>query len=431
MPDYIRVYTRQEKNTYLPGDINPADFDFNLILTREQKLVLYKRNEIMQLMCEWPVIEALRQRVTFEEDQDVEYMKFGKVPFTFTATPETFDEITGEIKQEQQAYSKYLEWTGFWLKMREGMSWSQLFGISAAFLWDENKGVADHVWERSDKTLEQEPIILDGGLYYGPNEDGIYSDFDFYYPATAGNGFIVKDVDEKGNATLYEVTLMTEGMKRQKKFYMSAERVVEFPAPRREITYGGNSMTIGLELYALAGEHMTQDLTRRSALLAGGIATFSGIDSNEEAVATDNALGDDITSLDRLFLQTGVGFDYIAPDLKISGEFYSLFDILTRVEARFLRFSQKLMDGESQGVQGSAKFDLLSSYTRIYGIQQHYNRPIEEMFYRLGKTNTAFTWNPIIPEMLDDSAFATTGDETFFSLRGDSKEQDTKESEKE
>jgi hypothetical protein len=429
MTSVLRVYTRHETNKNLPGDIDPTDFNFNLILTREQKLRLYERNDIMQLMVEWPVIEAYRQRITFEEDEDVEYLKFGKVPFTFTATEESVDETTGEIKPEQQAYNKYLEWTGFWTKCREGTTWSQLFGECAAFFWDDKKGEKGKIWERTDKALEElEPITLGEGLFYGPNEEGVYDDFDFFYPRTDGTGYRILDIDEKGKPTLYEVKIFTEGMKTERTFYMDAERVVLFPAPRRRIKHGGSSMTEGVELYALAGEQLAKSLIRRAKLLAGGIATFSGVESEEEASTLDTELGEDITSLDRLFLQTGIEFAYVTPDLKLSSEYFSLFDIMTRVYARYLRFSQKLMDGESQGVQGSAKFDLLSSYTRIYGIQQHYNRPIEEMFFRLGKKNTAFTWNEIIPEMMDDTAF----EEPFIqNNKGDGIEQDTAQGEDE
>ena len=432
MTTHLRVYTRREANKYLPGDINPSDFDFNLILTREQKLKLFERNEIMQLMCEWAVKEALRQRITFEEDEEVEYLKFGKVPYTFSATPpttETVEDETYSLDDEIQAYGKYLEWIGFWIKVQEGMTWSQLFGDAAAFLWNDDEGVEHHKWERATDDDARGPLTLGEGKFYPASEEGTdYSDFDFYYPITDGNGYRVIDTDGMGLPALYEVTLFTEGMIKQKKFYMPAERVVAFPAPRRKIQFGGSSQTTGVELYALAGELLVKDLTRRAALLAGGIATFRGIESQEEANTMDAELGADITSLDRLFLQTGVDFEFTTPDLKLSSEFYSLFDILTRIEARFLRFSQKLMDGESQGVQGSAKFDMLSSYTRIYGLQQHYNQPIEEIFFHLGKTNTSFTWNEIIPEMMDNPVM-TTGDETFFGMGGTS-DQGTTESEK-
>lgn len=395
-------------HTYLPGEIDPAEFDFNWEPTREQLLVLYQKSEILQLQCYWSVEEAVRKEMKFEQDQQMTVDRHGK-PYTFgaTAAETEIDEfgMQKEKKPEEQALIKFLRWMGFFTKLKEGLSWSRLFGNAIAVMWDDKPGIPNHVWVTNRADVKKQTQLADG-LYYAPNPDSqAYVDFDCYYEITFGNGYEIADVDDKGNPTLYKIHILTQGMEKKKVSYVHADRVVQLNAPRKSIVYGGSSAVRGLDTYALASQLMIQANTARAQKLAGSLLSFYNISSQEEAEELDTAIGSDLTSLDRLFFRNGKaegGAEFLAPDLKASDEFLAFFEILSTVVARFTRISKQLMDGDPEGARASANVDTLSSYTCIKQIQSHYKRAVEDILWFLGVTETAFEWNEIIPELQND-----------------------------
>lgn len=310
-------------------------------------------------------------------------------PYTFTAQK---DEVTG---QEKQAFNRYLEWLGFWIKVKEGIGWARLLGSSIAVFWDDQKPKEKYTYTSPEGCKWEGEHRLDDGIYYPPNKEDTYIDFSCFHRHINGNGYDVIDADKDGKPLLYKISIQTSVMKKQRVYYIPVERVVELNNPRKRLQYGGSSKVQGLAKYALIGEQMLRRILARMQKVSAGIFYMPGVGSGAQATAQDNALGD-ITSLDRLFGGSEGKPEWLVPDLK-SGQFDQLHQILTRTEARHLRLSQKLMDGESQGNVSSAAFDVFTSYTEMEGIQMHYYRALEEMFHKLGKDDPTFEWNPIIP----------------------------------
>lgn len=361
------------------GDQEPNDFNFSMVLSNEEMLSLYKRNGIVQLVIDWFVNEMLRQEMTFKKDQSVESNKFGK-PYTF------------------KTFLDWFSWIGGFIKLKEGVSWSQLFGISIAVLWDDQKGVEKFKYQKTDGGV----ITLSEGLYFPPNvDDQAYTDFSMFYPVTKGKGYKVLDSNEDGTPALIQLLIPNPNKKSAvKKVYVSGKRCVELIADRKDISHEGTSRIYGLGVKALAQEQMLKALVTRAKALAGGIGVLKGnINKTNGPDLAAKLLK--LTYNSKIILDLASDFDFRTPDMKVAGEFMSLNQMMTWEFARDTRIAEKLINGESQGITASAKYDLLSTYTSIYGLQKHYNKPIEEIFYHLGKINTDFTWNSIIPEVTE------------------------------
>ncbi len=360
----------------IPGDLNPKNFSWLQKLTSKDLQTLYIRNAMMQLAIDWTTAEALRQGITFDQDQPVTGLKFGKA-YTW------------------KTFMDWFKWIGGLIKTKEALAWSELYGISQCILWDEQKGTQNAVYTKKGT---RETINLSDGLYYKKNSTGIYTDFTVFYPLTDGVGFEVMDSDDDGKPLLVRLTIPQENKSTaRKKIYVDGDRIVEFIAPRKKIAHEGTPKE-GLAIMALAQEQMLRALVERAKTMAGGYKLVKGEvnENNKEALmAKVNTLNYN----DAILMSTEGSLEVITPDLKASGEFMSLMQMVTWEFARHTRIAEKLINGESQGIQSSAKYDILSTYTVIYELQTHYQKPLEELFFKLGKINTDFIWNEIVPEM--------------------------------
>jgi len=366
-------YAYSRKVGTVQGDTTPTDFSFDMSVSADDLLKLFKRNEFIQVSCEWAVIESSRQWLTFQTPQNgIKGTKFGK-PYNFS----TFDE--------------YLQWINFKGKDQLCKTWSRLFG-NAIMLFLDSQTI------ESDK----EEITLPS------NPNGVYSDCEPYHPlcntGDGQSGYEVLETDGNGKPSKYRITIFTLGMKKARKYLVPVDRVVEYSAPKKEIRYGGNSRVEGIALIALAEEQTFKRLMKRAHDVAGGILTVNGVSSEDEAKALDTAIGDDLSSIDRLFLQAGREVDWKTPDLKAAGEFTAIFDIFTRKLARHLRVSQQVLDGAPSGTISSAKYNMITSYCEILGIQEHYRNSMEYCFNKLGKEDTRFIWNEVIPDQIEQPA---------------------------
>lgn len=361
------------------GDKDPNEFNWNMKLTNEEMMALYKRNPIIQLSLDWMTAEALRQKITFKIDQAIDAEKFGQ--------PHVFD-----------TYLEWFQWIGGWTKLREAIAWSGLYGIAIAVLWDTQKGIKDYRYKSSNLNT-----ILTEGLYFPENKDPqAYSDFKVFYPMTNNLGYKVLDSDDDGIPVLIQLNIKIGNKKKDvKKVYVSGKRCVEFIAPRKEDLHEGTSRVHGLMLVALAQEQLLKASLDRAKSMAGGIKYFKTNLNKTDAAAYAQKLAT-LTYNDIAVLDKDSELGILTPDLKASTELSSLNEMMTHEFSRHTRAAQKLIDGESQGIQASAKYDMLSTYTPIYELQEHYTRPIEELFFHMGKKETTFTWNEIIPEAMDN-----------------------------
>ena len=195
------------------GDLDPNEFDFAETLTDFELLKLYERNEIIQLACDYTVTEALKRGCEFDQDQEVAVDKWGE-DYTFTAQT---NEVDGSVKQ---AYCRYLEWLGFWIKLKEGIGWARLFGRSIAVFWDDSKPIEKFEYTSEKGNKWEGNHRLDDGVYYPPNKEDEYIDFSCFHHFIGGNGYDVQDADQDGKPLLYKISIQTSIMREQRVYYV-------------------------------------------------------------------------------------------------------------------------------------------------------------------------------------------------------------------
>jgi len=397
----------------LPGDLTPTDFSFNMALTDTHLMGMYIRNEYVQIACDWMPAEALRKWLTFRSDTTpVQGLKHGKEhPF------KNFDE--------------YFEWIGGREELENCFGWSRLFGRCIMFHMDAQEAI-----DMGAKTLRK------GQTYtLGKSADGRYLACRAFHPfcqtEEGGNGYEVGEVDQTtGKPLTYKIHIMTKGMKHERVIIADPDRVVEFNWKRKQIKYGGDSRVRGLALLALCEEQMFKRLMKRLHDLAGGVRIIPGIKTAEQMTTfmASDAGANDQSSVDTIGVDRPENAPaYITPDLKTSTEFIAAFDMFTRKICRHTHLSQKILDGESQGVQASAQFDMMSSYTEIFQMQNRFKQPMESVFYKLGLEDTEFDWVPILPEEMQPD-FKFGGLEGFGKGEGgfgDKEDKDKEDKQKE
>lgn len=374
MGDSFLAYTNATKT--LPGDEDPADFDFTIQVSNADTLLLYERNDILQLACEWSVMEALKNRWELKTDQPVSALKFD-APYTF------------------ESFNDYLDWIEFPACLQEVLQWARLFGNALLLFYDDRAPTRPPLMYQYEDQFHS----LDQSAWFLPkNPLGRYLTCTAFYPMVGNNGYSVEMVDSWGVPVLFKIQIMTDGMEKERTLYVEADRVVEFHAPRKRIKYGGSSRVIGLKHLALAAEQMLKALVRRAKKEAGGHLDVEGVNSQDEAEKLNAIVGDDLSYLDRVYHKAGQIWDYKTPDLKIQ-QFQDLFEILDTFFSRHLHIAKTLMGGDAQGTQSTAKYNTLFSYTEIVQIQSHFKTSVEKCFYKLGLDDTRFTWMDPSPDV--------------------------------
>ena len=391
-PDFYG-YAHKATLGVITGDDDPTDFSFNMVISDEDLLKLYKRNEYVQIKVEWLPGEALRQWLTFKSEKDLEKLQDPLDP----NPPEIKGDPVSGTKFgkpfEFEDFQEYLSWINAQEKINIAMSWAELFGHSIAVFLDSDVG---------KKSPKGNVITLN------KNTTGVYDNFDVYHPlmptSDGDNGYslISKKIDDMGKPTQYKIKIFTKGMEKSKTILVDADRVVPFFSKKKEIRYGGNSSVEGIAIVALAEEQTFRRLMKRAHDVAGGMLKITGVQSKEEADGLHEAIGEDLSSIDQLMVLPARDVDYITPDLKASGEFRVIFDIFGEKLSRFTRVSKQQMDGAPEGTISSAKYNTFTSYTPIYQLQAHYHTTLEWVFHKLGLDDTRFEWNEILPDEMEN-----------------------------
>ena len=375
----------------LYGDIYPSNTSYTDPKNAKLLYDMYHRNEFVQIMCDWMVAEAFRNWIKFIEDTTPQPgMKFGE-EYTFKGY-EFEDEETGKVTT-LTPFLEYAQWNDVPNNWNRGVSWSRLYneGSLLVFLDDDNE-----LLKQSEKG-EGEEIVWKAN----PDKQG-YQRFTVFQPIQigTGTGFSVQDANADGTVKTWKVQLHTVHMDKAKTFIIDADRCIHLLWKKRE-----NGWTACSRVYPMLGvckmeEQTFQKLTKRAHDIAGGILHIDGIASAAEQAAIDNDMGNDMTSVDRIYTQAGRTVEYKTPDLKAAGEFATIFEMYTKKLCRFMRISQLVLDGEHTGASlgGNDNAETMNSYTEIYEIQEHYRNYLEKVFYKLGKKNTSFIYREILPE---------------------------------
>ena len=369
------------------GDVYPSNFSWLSPLTARDLLALYKRNEYIQLSVDWMSWEAFRKGISFiNEDEVVVGDKFGQEYIFKGYDFETSDSQVIHIS----AFQEFLMWIDAWKQIMTGVAWSRLYdeGSLIVFLDDtipelSEPGTDDRIWRAN------------------PNPQG-YMRFIVIQPLQAGNsiGFTVDN--EKWDELTNEVKEYRVQIKRGEKtinYFIEADRCIHLLWRKKENGWKGFSRVKSFAHIALSEEQFTKRLLQRAAKVVGGILTIDA-ESNEEMDALDNAIGTDLTSIDRIYKKPGREIEYKTPDLKAAGEMASIFEIYSKKLCRHMRISQLMLDGEHTGASlgGNDNAEIMNSYSEIFQIQEHYRNDLEKIFFKLGKKDTRFVYVDILPE---------------------------------
>lgn len=409
----------------LYGDIFPSNFSYHDPLLDQDLLKLWNRNEFVQLLIDWMPFEAFRRWVKFIVDEgNVNSFKFGK-PYVFSGY-EYVDKDSGKTYR-LTGFEEYCIWNKVMQEFIFGVSLSRIYpeGALLVFLDDDGK----NIMPSNDK----------GGkafINWKKNKDPQgYSSFIAYQPIEVGTGtgFSVYKTDDNGNITHWKLKIHSSTMRKAKTFIIEADRCIHLKWKKRENDWNATSRVVGMARIAQLETQIFEKLTKRAHDIAGGILKIIGCASKEEQETLDNAIGSDLTSVDRIYLQEGRDIVYETPDLKAAGEFATIFEMFSKKLCRHMRVSQLILDGEhtGAGLGGNNNIELMNSYSEIYQIQEHYRTDLENVFYKLGKENTTFIYNEILPEemtvkdeLIGDENDAEYGSDTRKIKEKDNKEED-------
>ena len=374
-------------DNYLSGDIYPSNFSYLDPNLDPDLLKLWRINEFVQLIVDWMPYEAFRQWIQFVEDEGpINGLKFGK-PYIFKGY-EYKDKITGET-HSMTGFEEYCRWNKIQQEFTLAVSMSRLYPEGSLLVFLDDIPIS-----YSDSNNE---------IYWkkNPNPQG-YHAMKSWQPIQVGTGtgFEVYESDEFGNVLKWKLNLFTKHMKKAKTFIVDADRCLHIQWIKKENKWESSSRVAGFAKIVQLETEVFQKLSKRAHDIAGGILTFKGISSKEEQEAIDDAIGGDLTSVDRIYLQEGREIEYVTPDLKAAGEFSSIFEMFTKKLCRHMRVSQLILDGEhtGAGLGANNNIEMLNSYSEIYQIQEHYRSDLEKVFFKLGKNNTTFIYNEILPE---------------------------------
>jgi len=362
-------------SSYIAGDYDPANFDYNTALSRGELLSLFLRNPKIQKATVWFANEMLRERWKFKTKQPITAPKHG-------------------IDFEFEQFNDWLEWNGFMQELLKAFMWSLLFGDSILVFYDGKEVSAKEVLLKPSKS---------------------YVKCRAYYPNTAGNGYTIKEVDPMFNIpAMYKIELHAHKASNSVTIYAPMERVVRFIAPQKELKYGGTSTVSAIAHDCLVQEQIKRAVATQANNLQGGIVALKAATEEERAIV-DNAVGDTLTHLRRLYFKNTEEADQlvklIIPDLKID-QLERLNGILQTDIATGSDISISILEGAPQGALSSAAFDTFNTYSKVKQLQSHYTHALEEAFFKLGKMDTTFEWNDPTPapkEAVDNNITPLSG----------------------
>ena len=373
----------------LYGDIYPSNRHYADPINTVELYKMYHRNEFVQIMCDWMVAEAFRNWIRFiEDDKPIHGLKFDQA-YTFKGY-EYQDEESGQ-SVTVTPFQEFIQWADVPASWKQAVSWSRLYNEGALMLFLDSD---QNLLQQSEK--DENTIIWKAN----PNPQG-YVKFTVFQPMTVGTGtgFEPYEMNNDNTIKTWKIS-MAPYQGKSKVFIVDSDRCLHLIWKKRENGWMGCSRVLPMLRFCMFEELTFQKLTKRAHDLAGGILHIDGVASETEQKTLDTALGDDLTSVDRVYTMAGRTIEYKTPDLKAAGEFATIFEMYTKKLCRFMRISQLMLDGEHTGASlgGNDNTEMMSSYTEIYEIQEHYRNYLEKAFYKLGKENTSFIYREVLPQ---------------------------------
>jgi len=362
---------------YLEGDSNPEEFSWENLLTPSDLLNLLQRNGKIRKACSWVSREAIRPRFQMLKDQSIKGTKFGQ-EYMFANVVE------------------YLEWIGVFEELEKGYTWSRLFGTAILVLFKEGE-------------------VYDGTMFL-PLEE--YDSCAAYYPLAGQNGYQIVATGTQGDY-FYQITF-TNLLGNQTVYKVHKDRVITLNAPHLELTWKGSSAVEPMAKLAIVQEQMFRSVMQRLHFMGAGVAVMQ-VNGEDEKKVLDASVSKSFKYLDKIYTTSDpkTVMEMYVPNLNAS-QFREIWDIAQEEIATDMNMSKKLISGDPQGTQSSAKWDTEISYTEVYQTQRHYKKPTEQLLFKLGIPNTTFVWNDPFPtEQTDKNNPSSKEDSTKEDVNND------------
>ena len=359
---------------YLPGDKDPANFNYLKLTTRDELFSLFLRNSKIQKATVWFAGEVIRERWEFKKPQKIKAPKHGNM-FKFT-------------------FKEWLEWNGFTKESFKAMMWSLLFGESIVVFYTGKEVIS---------TEKKTPTLFTG--------KGDFTVCKAFYPTTAGNGYIPTDIHPVfGTPGKYDITLTIDKADTGVNYTVTADRVVRFTAPEKSLRYAGTSSVSAVAKDALIQEQIKRAVAVQCNMMQAGILAIKASTQAEKDLIK-NSIGTSLSYLKRVYVKNIDDIEkfmkIFVPDLKMD-QFEKMYEILQKDIATGIDMSISNLEGAPQGAQSSAAYDTLNTYAKVKQLQSNYKRSMEECFFKLGKKDTSFEWNDPTPHILPTPTGQTT-----------------------
>jgi len=333
------------------GDVDPTKFDINQDFTPEQLDNMLKTNTVVKIATLYKSDQTFKEGYTFDDDSiNRVHDRFGN-------------------QYHYTSFKEFVDWQGIDEELKLADTWRLLFGQSLVVLF---KGSSDD------------------GI-----DDEYYSDIRTYSPMVNGIGYEIIGVDSKGVPNKFRVTtpVFNDIINSVKEVVYSGDRCVLFTARRLSESITGDSALQDIIRLARAYEILINAVAQLGAKMAAGTIVFSSPKAIKEGYIQELKKIDsgNINRLSHLILPDAIQVDWLTP--AIEGDIEKLIKIMNQQIAMALRISITHLTGEKAGALASATENRIHTFETIRQNQKELKKHMQKVFYLLGNSSGAFTWN--------------------------------------
>lgn len=370
----------QQKQSFV-GDGNPTLFNFSSVLTEQELLGLYITCPNLTKGVRWVPTRLLAAGWKFKKPEKWTGLKYGK-DFEF------------------ESFEDWIHWNGLYEELINAMSWANLFRRSRIFFF----------------LPEEKPKTYKGYPYYGKIERGtdICTKAKAMYSLINGNGWEIekheaKDLEEASivldeEEVIYKIHVTDRETKDKDKinetkwYFVHSSRVVAFAAPQKELGYEGTALSQTFAHLSKLQKQMLQAVFVQCKNLIAGYVVYRAKNKTESTEI--NKLLSEFSHLTRLGWNGPENdleqvLKVIVPDFN-ADQLSQINLLIQKSLANAMNLSIRYL-GEEDIASGLGEGGAMVSHEmpifEIEDMQMHYQRPIEECFYLMGKQDTSLIWN--------------------------------------
>lgn len=365
-------------SSHFCGDGNPRLFDFNSPIGQKELMDLYITTNALEKGVKWIPAQILSAGWIFKEEVPFIAEKFGK-PFVF------------------DSFTDWFKHCGAYQEALYAMAWANLF---------HNAKVMHYM-------ADDEPEIYKGKPYYGEIEPGvdICTKVEAMYSFYDKNGWQIAKVDDDDEPEIYKVTktnledtyIDCDHKQEAKIHYVHASRVVSFNAPKKSMGYDGTARAQTIAHLCKLQKQLLQSVYVAAKNLIAGYVLYRA--KNADAAAATNKTLESFSHLSRIGWDGSEDLEdvlkVVVPDFN-ADQITKLNLMIQKSLATSMNISIRNLGEEdiASGLgEGGAGISHEITLFEVKEMQRFYQRPIEHMFYLMGKINSTFVWNePMIKD---------------------------------